>query len=380
MSRETQAHVCSVIWNTLNLAFLAALRNANLTETVHKNIQNDLDRAKGADVTIVSRFFRNRYDYLDRNGYGKNGALIGILRNIEDNDRNILIEIPSLTRDKIRTFSQQVRELDPLVQNIKYYRNYFSHKLEVNNQIGLNVAVISSIIRLCEIGTVNKSDQSNNQENISKFKNALSSLIGIDRPTDSVININTPQENTNIVALSKREIDSIINEIKSSEQNLLEQIAKINTTNITATAHTPIKSKTTNALPLEAHNIQDEDVTEQDQDQDQDQEQEQSNFVESITPEILRQDLKALSSKIKSQFENDRSFGASSNLLQIANIGEILQHEPQNLAHFLALPSVTSRTNLSSDAVTQQISDYGQKIDDLLKNVLWSSLFDSEAI
>ena len=378
MSRETQAHVCSVIWNTLNMAFEVVHRNQNLTEIVHKKIKNELDRDKSGDVTIVSRFFRNRYDYIDKLGYVRNGALIGMLRDVEANDQNILLKTPNLTRNKLRTFSQQVRELDPLVQNIRYYRNYFSHTLKENNQIGLNVAVISSIIRLCEIGTVNKSDQSNNQENISKFKNALTSVVSVDRPTDSTDNQASPQRNAKTVAPSRHDFDSIINEIKSSEQNLLKQIAKINATNITATAHDPIKSKTTNALTLEAHNIQDEDVTEQEQEQEQ--EQEKSNFVESITPEILRQDLKALSSKIKSQFENDRSFGASSNLLQIANIGEILQHEPQNLAHFLALTSVTSRTNLSSDAVTQQISDYGQKIDDLLKNVLWSSLFDNESI
>ena len=376
MSLETQAHVCGVIWDTLNMAFHVAHRNQNLTEIVHKKIKNELDRIKGGDVTIVSHFFRNRYDYIEKLGYVKNGALIRMLRDVEANDRNILKNTPNLTRDKLKTFCQQVRELDPLVQNIRYYRNYFSHTLKENNQTGLNVAVISSIIRLCEIGLISKDTRDNNQENITKFKNALTAVVSVDRPTDSNDNQASPQRNAKPVAPSRHEFDSIIKEIKSSEQNLLEQIAKINATNITPTAHDPIKSKTTNVPTLDAHNIPDDDVTEQEQEQ----EQEQSNFVESITPEILRQDLKALSSKIKSQFENDRSFGASSNLLQIANIGEILQHEPQNLAHFLALPSVTSRTNLSSDTVTQQISDYGQKIDDLLQNVLWSSLFDNETL
>ena len=369
MSLETQAHVCNVLRHTLHMAFEVAYKNKNIAESEHRSIQSDLANAKDSDVTVVSRFFRNRYDYLDSRGYHKNGSLIGIFINIELNHRNLLLSLPNLKADHVKTFIQQLKELDPLVQNIKYYRNYFSHKLKSINQIGWNVAVISSVIRLCEIGTVKKEDQNSNQENISKFKNALSLVLNVDRPMGDFSNVTISSKDANTALASTQQIDSIIDEIKSSEQNLLTQISKMNVISIQAKPNEEIKPKTPTALTLDTYDTQ--DVTEQEQ------EQEQSIFVESITPEILRQNLKALSTEIKSQFEGDRSFGASSNLLQIANIGEILQHEPQDLNGFLALPSVTSRTNLSSDSVMQQITDHGEKIDDLLKSVLWSSLFES---
>ena len=95
-----------------------------------------------------------------------------------------------------------------------------------------------------------------------------------------------------------------------------------------------------------------------------------------MSPEILRQELSFISEKIKEEYGSQRGFGASANLLQIANIGAILEHEPQTCQDFLSLEIVKSRIDFELPIITAQIAQYENKIDKLLASVLWISAFE----
>ena len=82
-----------------------------------------------------------------------------------------------------------------------------------------------------------------------------------------------------------------------------------------------------------------------------------------------------IGSKVKAQYQGTPGFGASTNLLQVANIGIILQNESKTLDEALAMEEILSRIDRNSPLIEEQILEYRYEIDDLLSNVLWQSAF-----
>ena len=78
---------------------------------------------------------------------------------------------------------------------------------------------------------------------------------------------------------------------------------------------------------------------------------------------------------MKAQYQGAPGFGASTNLLQVANIGIILQNESKTLDEALAMEEILSRIDRNSPLIEEQILEYRYEIDDLLSNVLWQSAF-----
>jgi hypothetical protein len=83
-----------------------------------------------------------------------------------------------------------------------------------------------------------------------------------------------------------------------------------------------------------------------------------------------------ISDRIKEEFGKKPGFGAGTNLLQIANIGAILEHEPQNFREFLSLEIVRSRIDFELPVIKIQIEKYEEQIDVMLSSVLWLSAFE----
>ena len=75
----------------------------------------------------------------------------------------------------------------------------------------------------------------------------------------------------------------------------------------------------------------------------------------TISPEILRQRLLEIGSKVKAQYQGAPGFGASTNLLQVANIGIILQNESKTLDEALAMEEILSRIDRNSPLIEEQI-------------------------
>ena len=103
-----------------------------------------------------------------------------------------------------------------------------------------------------------------------------------------------------------------------------------------------------------------------------------AGHVTMISPEILRQKLEALSSKIKLKYQKETTFGARDNLLQISNINEIIRSEVKTFESFVSNSLVVSRIDFDSKFIKEQMNEVKPEIESLLSNVLWSSPFGDD--
>ena len=366
MSVATQSHVSKIIWNSAKAAFYLAYKNENLSSESYKEIGFQFAQSKDKDITEVAKLFRNRFVYLDAFNIERKGTILGILRTVTNDDARFLKKTEGGTHENVIRLYTIIREIDPLVQNLKYYRNHFSHTFKSNSQVGWISSVSSSVIRLCEIALSQKKDYERNQILIKTFKKHLISIYS-DKISDTIQKEDVSQHTD---AIAPETLQAILKEIELSKNSILKEIQDL------TLLKTDVKlesEKILDTVKIQISGLTDEFEPEE---EISDEIEAQISNVANLSPEALRQELASISEKIKNDYSQHPGFGASKNLLQIANIGTILTHEPQTCKDFLELPLVKSRIDLNSTTIQSQIRKYENDINILLSSVLWLSTFE----
>ena len=366
---QTQSHVSHVVWQAAKTSFLASYRNGNLSSEVYNEVKLDLVESEGRDITEVAKLFRKRCRFFANNFEERTGTILGIMRFVAKNDAQLLKNSSGLTHKNVQTLYDRLRELDPLIQNLRYYRNFFSHNFSNVEQFGWAVSVLVSVIRLCEIALVGKKDHEKNQKIISLFRKELSSL---HQSTSSVTSIKISPNHDDRVAGGS--LKYILDEIKSSESAILKKLDNLSVL-ASASKQSQMQGPQASAPTLSDDKNKREIVFEESVNEETEFDSEFSE-ESNLSPEILRHELRLISDKIKEEFGNKPGFGATRNLLQLANIGAILEFEPINCRNFLALPIVKARVDLDSPLIKTQLDKYEIDINKLLTSVLWLSAFE----
>lgn len=369
MSAETQSHVSHVIWQVAKTCFVLAYKNGTLPKEVFVEVTNELNDAEGKDITEVARFFRKRCPFFKNDFDEGIGTIVYFMRFVVRNDTQLLQKSPGLTHKNVQTLYDILRELDPLIQNIKYYRNFFSHNFNNIDSFGWSSAVLLSVIRLCEIALVDKENHAKNQNIMLSFRNELASHYA----NKHLIHANE-DVSENPDEPSGQNLQNIIEEIKASKSTILARIDALSASN-DLMMEKNAKQVTISQVAESVNNPA--DTNEILEEIDEDTYDPEFSPESSLSPEMLRQELSLISGEIKKEFGKKPGFGASANLLQIANIGSILEHEPQNFSDFLALEIVQSRIDFELPVIKSQIDKYEKQIDKLLASVLWLSAFES---
>jgi hypothetical protein len=371
MASQTQARVAHVVWQIAKIYFRVAYENGNIRPETYDEIKFDLDENEGRDITYVAKLFRNRYKFFKNSFEESSGNLLYIIRCVVADDAQILKNSPKLTHKNIQTLYDNLRELDPLIQNLRYYRNYFSHNFNDKENLGWSGSVLLSVIRLFEVALLEKKENEKNQLIMKLFRNELESLFQESLASSPEITLEEDNE------IDSKKFEHIIDEIKASNSQILKRlddlVLEASTFRGKQTQKSNQETQNSGNIGHQTSSVNQEGVEEEPVDDYVDIEfSEESN----LSPEILRQELSLISEKIKEEYGSQRGFGASANLLQIANIGAIFEHEPQTCQDFLNLEIVKSRIDFDLSIIKAQIAQYENKIDELLASVLWVSAFE----
>ena len=368
MSAETQAHVSNVVWQVAKTSFMIAYKNGTLPQEMFDEVTTELSDAEGKDITEAAKFFRKRCRFLKNNAEENIGTILYIMRFVVKNDVQLLQKTPGLSHKNVQTLYDRLRELDPLIQNLKYYRNFFSHNFNNIETFGWSGSVLLSVIRLCEIALIEKKDHAKNENIMLSFRQELSSLYQNNSSKLGSKRVSKEQSES-----SEHDFKYIVEEIKTSKRTILERLDALSaSTIIQAQKNRKQTSEVQKEKVVEVSSFTNEIIEEMED------ESSETEFLEetNLSPEILRQELNQISNKIKEDFGDKPGFGATANLLQIANIGAILEYEPQTCRDFLALEIVKSRTDFELPVIKTQIEKYEDQIDELLSSVLWLSAFE----
>ena len=364
LSSETQKHVSHIIHNSLGLAYRIIRANGNIDDYEYDNVEEKLKNAANGGLSELVPILTQRIPCVDQDGSIKKYHLVNIFRSVMNNPRKLIKGNPKLSIDKLDSFYQMLRELEPLVLALRHYRNVSSHEIfstknKTLENFGWKSSVLSSVIRLCEIGQVSKEFSDSNDLIIQKYKGELRNLHKFEDLGDE-----TPEEKqedeligTFLIEI-KDKLSVISSELKNSNRTIHEKLRLIEE-----------NRKTEKSNVIEVNNDEALNVDESDK--------ELSGIgvdrEEYITPQLLSAELKLLSAKVKDRFESNPSFGASSNLLNISNIGEILKHEPKDFEEFLKLSNIEPYFSTHNEIIEIQKELFGEKITFLLERVLWPS-------
>lgn len=384
LSQRVQGHLSNIILNTLNALAFVGYKNLNLDREQYDCLKSDLNDAKNSDITVIARLFRNRYSFTDSRNMLRTKTILSLGRNIKDNHETFLKNNENQRSDNIKKLYNILRELDPLVQNLVYYRNFCSHNMKAINQSGWELAIIAGVIRTCEISLNDKSTYQLNSEIIESFKLFAQASSGLAVPpstsssVDNGVDVGSTEETSSNLKYSEidlspvsKKLDEIISSIDdlTNVEKKLDELILLQQQSQSSSAQ-EIHANTNVRLEQNIEQIEDESSIEGDDAGDI-----SYDDVNTITPEILRQRLQEISVEIKNKYKSAPRFGARTNLLQVANIGIILQREPTSVDEMIAYEEIGSRVDLESPLIMEQISDYGEIITDLLSNVLWGSAF-----
>ena len=381
LSQKVQAHLSDVILNTLNAVVFVGYKNKNLNDEQHQSIKRDFTDAKGRDITVVARLLRNSYNFTDSRRLVRQKSILSLCRNINDDHKVFLKEHVNQKSDNIKKLYNILRELSPLVQNLIYYRNFCSHNMNVVSQTGWELAVISSVVRTCEISLIDKSGYQINTEIIetfisfvrASFETPVASSTTETKSIDQKSLAKTQKQTIDLPPLYQRldEITSSLAVLSSVEEKLdkfLQSAPEKDVMQANNVSEVELFQTTNGFVQAEGSDLMEDDETKN----------ETYDDVNTITPEILRQRLQEISFMVKSKYQNLPGFGARANLLQVANIGIILQREPGSLDELLGFEEIRSRIDLNDALIREQIADYGDMLSDLFSNVIWQSVFDFE--
>ena len=380
LSERVQSHLATIILNTLKAVVFVASKNENLNSTQRQIIQKEIAEAQGSDISVVGRIFRTRYEFTDSRNFVRQKSILSLCRNVKDNHEKFLMNFEGSKTENVKVLYNNLREIDPLVQTLVYYRNFCSHNmnLTVTKQFGWEIAIIASVVRTCEIALAQQHDK--NAEIIEDFKSIAQCLF--EAPTHDNAAITTvetddvksePDNNNSRVDLTQinERLDNIVSNLKDLDdlnkkidsllnQNESHQLPALNLSSEESDPTVALNHSRNDSVEI----IEEENDKEESYDE-----------LTTISPEILRQRLLEIGSKVKAQYQGAPGFGASTNLLQVANIGIILQNESKTLDEALAMEEILSRIDRNSPLIEEQILEYRYEIDDLLSNVLWQSAF-----
>ena len=377
---ETQRHICRVFHQTLTMAFSLCKANKTIDETVYSDIKNNLANNKNSDLTVIKKFFYNSYQFTNYRGEHDRGNLSFMLRSVEENHNSILQLNKKYDSRAVVDFCQKMREIrETILGSLVYYRNYFSHDFSEIDDLAFDLAIISNVLRLFNIGMVNKEDYQENERLIENFKNLLEDLVNLsdnemasDTPPVETVPLEQKVEKQNV---NEPDISKIIEQLKQDltgiEDRILNKIDKLGSKSVMKT-DVPLEEKRA-TKEVEPEPLQTEQIGQEHEEADYN--SEISSEISMISPTVLRQKLNTISASIKAHYSNEKSFGARDHLLQLANILLILDSEPDSFDKFIELEGIRLRTNMSSKFVKEQIETYKGELDILFSNVLWSDPF-----
>ena len=377
---QTQRHICRVLYQTISTAFHICNLNKNLDELSYIEIKNDLEKNKNRDLTVIKNFFYNKYNFENQRGEPSFGNISQILQSVEKNHDNILAINKQVSQRKVLTFCQQIREIrETLLGGLVYYRNYFAHNFSEIDDSAFDLAILSTVLRLLELGRVSKEYNKDHERLGEQFKNTLRenlSLTSIEQGSEIEMAENKPfkqeDEIENVYERGRLDvIEKLKHELTGVEDRILKKIESLELKYSQKSEDNAEKEEISGDVIPEQEKIkpdkQDYEIV--------DESSESSSEITMISPMVLRQKLNIISTSIKSHYSNEKSFGARDHLLQLANIIVILDSEPDSFDKFIELEGIRLRTNMSSKFVKEQIETYKGELDTLFSNVLWSDPF-----
>ncbi len=383
-----QRQISVTVSNTILIAFRLAFKNENISEYDFKVISEKLNNEKFSDVTILTKFLLEKMEYTDSNRMPKKGNINTILRSVSDDNTLVVRKESNLNRQAVEAFCSKFREMNSLLQMLKYHRNQLAHNTQSINEIGWGLSVISSLIRLFEVGLVNKEDiqvQIAVKEKVIEifnrlFKQNKENVGSKDKSTEK------QDHNPQAVNVIEKKVEELKLELVEIEKRLGKKIESVPSINLSefnkllegqSTILETVKSKVPVKQNGSLKNI--EGSIEKEDELHAEDEEEGIDYVPKedtyLTADTLRQELRNLRDKIKEDYKDDKAFGPNANLLHLSNIEEIIENEPKNFKEVIRLEGVRSNMDLSSEIIKKQMTEYGPNLDRLLSKVLWSSLF-----
>ena len=357
ISTEIQSHLCHIIGQSLKTAFIAAKENKNFYSHDYEKIDYKIENLEKSDIIDLSKVFLERFDYKSEHGIGRKGNIVSIMRSVKSDSAPLREKNNTVTENKLISFYKQISELAPIVRLIREQRNYFAHPTtHVRNELGWNTSVLVLIIRACEISSVPKKSYDLNIKIITKCEDLLNQTLAGNKTTE------VGQKQSVEIGFTEPKLIESINEINNQLMEIKNNFFD---------AFNDLKTSKKMPAKIQKTHPEDDDFEDPEFENDKD----DKPFEQNITPEVLRAELRLLNRKIGSYFEKDELFSPSLNLVAISNIGEILENEPENLDKFVTLENVRFNFEDHQGTYKKQIEEFGEKIDELLKKVLWPQRF-----
>ena len=212
--------------------------------------------------------------------------------------------------------------MNSLLQTLKYHRNQLAHNTQSINEIGWGLSVISSLIRLFEVGLVNKEDiqvQIAVKEKVIEIFNRLfkqnKENVGFkDKSTEK--QAHNPQA-VNVIEKKVEELKLELVEIEKRLGKKIESVPSINLSEFNkllegqSTILETVKSKVSVKQNGSLKNI--EGSIEKEDELHAEDEEEGIDYVPKedtyLTADTLRQELRNLRDKIKEDYKDDKRLG-----------------------------------------------------------------------
>jgi hypothetical protein len=235
----------------------------------------------------------------------------------------------------VKSLGWRIREAEPLFKLLQTARNASLHDFRERNQLGWELVVPASVIRVLEICPIPK----NSQIVVEELSAFCVNQIKMRSSSNEFEPVEVEQNFPNSVGeeLSKK-IDRI-------EEMLLHQ--KNNP--IHPNANVSVKNDSGENSEPEA----------------------QAPQIDWITPQVLKRELLGLKKQSEELFSDVRDFGPAYNFFQNAIIMDIIEHRPKDAAEVLRLPDVGWRHKEKPDVLGKQFKYFRTSIDQLLKRVDW---------
>ena len=380
-----QEQISNIVSHTIGIAFDLAYQNENILVSDYEEISANLKRQKYSDVTVLTKFTRMRIEFKDSDRMSKTGNINTIMHSLRSDSTLIVRKKEKLTRQIVQDFCEKFHEMNSLLQILKFHRNQLSHSTKPINEEGWGLSVISSLLRLFEIGIDDKKNYLVQEKIKEQIRKNLDKLFNNKKGDSGFENANEDQQ---VAPQSEENIEKIVEEIKIElneiEKRLGKKIESLPSINLSefnkliegqSTILETVQSKVS-ANENESSKDSKQSLDKEDEIPDED---EDIDYVPSedtyLTADTLRQELRNLREKIKENYKDDKAFGPKTNLLHLSNIEVIIENEPKNFKEVIRLEGIRTNMDISSEIIKKQMTEYGPKLDRLLSKVLWSSLF-----
>ena len=242
---------------------------------------------------------------------------------------------PTEQIELVKSLGWRIREAEPLFKLLQTARNASLHDFRERNQLGWELVIPASVIRVLEICPIPKNSQSVVEE-LSTF------CVGQIQGRSANNEIEPIQVEQNLPNSVGEELSKKIDRI---EEMLLNQ--KNHPTS-------PIVE-----ISIEKNNEENSEL------------EAQVPQIDWITPQVLKGELLGLKKQSEELFSDVRENGPAYNFFQNAIIMDILEHRPKDAAEVLRLPDVGWRHKEKPDVLGKQYKYFKASIDQLLTRVDW---------